>query len=285
MSHRGRLNVIINIVSRPAAEIFAGFEDVDPRSVLGGGDVKYHIGATGMFTGAKWQAGAHPPGVEPQPPGGGRSRSAGSRAGQADANRARRQTQGAAGSDARRLRLCGAGNHGRDAEPCQPARLHRRRNGAHHRQQPHRLHHESDRCLFRPLLVRSRQAPADSHLSRQRRRCRCGGACRPHGARVSLRVRYRRGGRSHRLPAAWSLRSGRSDHHPADPVSQDQRPSHAVPDLRQERGSRCAAVRGEISGRARRRREGRQEHGQEAADAPVAQLLGAVSWRSLQSGG
>lgn len=52
MSHRGRLNVIINIVQRPAAEVFAGFEDVDPRSVLGGGDVKYHIGATGTFTGA-----------------------------------------------------------------------------------------------------------------------------------------------------------------------------------------------------------------------------------------
>ena len=52
MSHRGRLNVIINIVRRPAAEIFAGFEDVDPRSVLGGGDVKYHIGATGVFTAA-----------------------------------------------------------------------------------------------------------------------------------------------------------------------------------------------------------------------------------------
>jgi 2-oxoglutarate dehydrogenase E1 component len=51
MSHRGRLNVIINIVSRPAAEIFAGFEDVDPRSVLGGGDVKYHIGATGIYIG------------------------------------------------------------------------------------------------------------------------------------------------------------------------------------------------------------------------------------------
>ena len=53
MSHRGRLNVIINIVRVVrAAEIFAGFEDVDPRSVLGGGDVKYHIGATGVFTGA-----------------------------------------------------------------------------------------------------------------------------------------------------------------------------------------------------------------------------------------
>ncbi len=55
MSHRGRLNVIINIVNRPAAEIFAGFEDVDPRSVLGGGDVKYHIGATGIYTGANGQ--------------------------------------------------------------------------------------------------------------------------------------------------------------------------------------------------------------------------------------
>src|SRR5579862_4347193 len=55
MSHRGRLNVIINIVQRPAAEIFAGFEDVDPRSVLGGGDVKYHIGATGVYTGASGQ--------------------------------------------------------------------------------------------------------------------------------------------------------------------------------------------------------------------------------------
>ena len=51
MSHRGRLNVILNIVRRPAEEIFAGFEDVDPRSVLGGGDVKYHIGATGIYSG------------------------------------------------------------------------------------------------------------------------------------------------------------------------------------------------------------------------------------------
>ncbi|HEX3525553.1 MAG TPA: 2-oxoglutarate dehydrogenase E1 component [Thermoanaerobaculia bacterium] len=47
MSHRGRLNVMVHTVARPAAEIFAGFEDVDPRSILGGGDVKYHMGATG----------------------------------------------------------------------------------------------------------------------------------------------------------------------------------------------------------------------------------------------
>ncbi len=51
MSHRGRLSVIVNIMGRDPSEIFAKFEDVDPRSVLGGGDVKYHIGATGMFEG------------------------------------------------------------------------------------------------------------------------------------------------------------------------------------------------------------------------------------------
>jgi len=49
MSHRGRLNVMVHTVGRDAAEVFARFEDVDPRSVLGGGDVKYHMGATGEY--------------------------------------------------------------------------------------------------------------------------------------------------------------------------------------------------------------------------------------------
>jgi 2-oxoglutarate dehydrogenase E1 component len=50
MSHRGRLNVIAHVARRDPQEIFAGFEDVDPRSVLGSGDVKYHMGATGEYT-------------------------------------------------------------------------------------------------------------------------------------------------------------------------------------------------------------------------------------------
>jgi len=50
MSHRGRLTVMTLIVGIPPDNIFAGFEDVDPRSVLGGGDVKYHHGATGEYT-------------------------------------------------------------------------------------------------------------------------------------------------------------------------------------------------------------------------------------------
>ncbi|MGD0512417.1 MAG: 2-oxoglutarate dehydrogenase E1 component [Terriglobales bacterium] len=49
MSHRGRLNVIVNVAKRAPEEVFAGFEDVDPRSVLGSGDVKYHMGATGEY--------------------------------------------------------------------------------------------------------------------------------------------------------------------------------------------------------------------------------------------
>jgi 2-oxoglutarate dehydrogenase E1 component len=50
MTHRGRLNVMVHIVGCPAAQLFAHFEDPDPRSVLGGGDVRYHLGATGRYT-------------------------------------------------------------------------------------------------------------------------------------------------------------------------------------------------------------------------------------------
>jgi 2-oxoglutarate dehydrogenase E1 component len=49
MSHRGRLNVVMHVANRPAEQVFAEFEDVDPRSVLGSGDVKYHMGATGEY--------------------------------------------------------------------------------------------------------------------------------------------------------------------------------------------------------------------------------------------
>jgi 2-oxoglutarate dehydrogenase E1 component len=50
MSHRGRLNVLANIVGKPMGEIFKEFEgSVDPNSVQGSGDVKYHLGMTGRF--------------------------------------------------------------------------------------------------------------------------------------------------------------------------------------------------------------------------------------------
>ena len=49
MSHRGRLNVMVHAACKPPHEVVGGFEDVDPRSVLGAGDVKYHVGATGTY--------------------------------------------------------------------------------------------------------------------------------------------------------------------------------------------------------------------------------------------
>jgi 2-oxoglutarate dehydrogenase E1 component len=44
MAHRGRLNVLANILNKNIREIFAAFEDGDPEKYLGTGDVKYHLG-------------------------------------------------------------------------------------------------------------------------------------------------------------------------------------------------------------------------------------------------
>ena len=50
MSHRGRLNVLANIVGKSYDQIFREFEGyVDPTSVQGSGDVKYHLGAVGKY--------------------------------------------------------------------------------------------------------------------------------------------------------------------------------------------------------------------------------------------
>ena len=50
MPHRGRLNVLANIVGKPYAKIFNEFEgNIDPGSAQGSGDVKYHLGADGTF--------------------------------------------------------------------------------------------------------------------------------------------------------------------------------------------------------------------------------------------
>jgi multifunctional 2-oxoglutarate metabolism enzyme len=50
MAHRGRLNVLANIVGKSYAQIFGEFEgNLDPRTTHGSGDVKYHLGAEGIF--------------------------------------------------------------------------------------------------------------------------------------------------------------------------------------------------------------------------------------------
>ncbi|HNB00067.1 MAG TPA: thiamine pyrophosphate-dependent enzyme, partial [Marmoricola sp.] len=50
MAHRGRLNVLANIVGKSYSQIFQEFEgNIDPRTIQGSGDVKYHLGADGVF--------------------------------------------------------------------------------------------------------------------------------------------------------------------------------------------------------------------------------------------
>ena len=51
MAHRGRLNVLANIVGKSFGQIFSEFEgNLDPRTAHGSGDVKYHLGAEGTYT-------------------------------------------------------------------------------------------------------------------------------------------------------------------------------------------------------------------------------------------
>jgi 2-oxoglutarate dehydrogenase E1 component len=51
MAHRGRLNVLVNIVGKSYEQLFTEFEgNIDPESIQGSGDVKYHLGQTGKFT-------------------------------------------------------------------------------------------------------------------------------------------------------------------------------------------------------------------------------------------
>ncbi|MEI7546732.1 MAG: multifunctional oxoglutarate decarboxylase/oxoglutarate dehydrogenase thiamine pyrophosphate-binding subunit/dihydrolipoyllysine-residue succinyltransferase subunit [Actinomycetota bacterium] len=57
MAHRGRLNVLANVMGKSYDQIFKEFEGhVDPSSVQGSGDVKYHLGATGTYLGSNGES-------------------------------------------------------------------------------------------------------------------------------------------------------------------------------------------------------------------------------------
>jgi 2-oxoglutarate dehydrogenase E1 component len=55
MAHRGRLNVLSNIVGKSPQQIFREFEDRDPKLNEGRGDVKYHLGHSGNWKAANGQ--------------------------------------------------------------------------------------------------------------------------------------------------------------------------------------------------------------------------------------
>ncbi|MCC5942656.1 MAG: multifunctional oxoglutarate decarboxylase/oxoglutarate dehydrogenase thiamine pyrophosphate-binding subunit/dihydrolipoyllysine-residue succinyltransferase subunit [Balneolaceae bacterium] len=50
MAHRGRLNILVNIMNKPYRKVFADFEgNIDPETIQGSGDVKYHLGSKGFY--------------------------------------------------------------------------------------------------------------------------------------------------------------------------------------------------------------------------------------------
>ncbi len=54
MAHRGRLNMLVNVIHKPYDQIFSQFEgNIDPGTIQGSGDVKYHIGMKGSHTTAE----------------------------------------------------------------------------------------------------------------------------------------------------------------------------------------------------------------------------------------
>ena len=152
MPHRGRLNVLANIVGKPYSQIFTEFEgNLNPSQAHGSGDVKYHLGATGtyiqMFGDNDIEVSLV---ANPSAPGGRRPGARGPGAGQAGpaGPRATATADGlhrGADDAARRRRVRRPGRGGRDAEPGAAARLPHRRHHPHHRQQPDRLHHLAGR--------------------------------------------------------------------------------------------------------------------------------------------
>ena len=87
MAHRGRLNVLANVLGKPPAEIFTEFLDrATDLSGESGGDVKYHLGYSSDRVTAGGP-GAHLAGLQPQPPRVGEHRGAGAHARQAGPHR------------------------------------------------------------------------------------------------------------------------------------------------------------------------------------------------------
>ncbi|MFT4703722.1 MAG: 2-oxoglutarate dehydrogenase E1 component, partial [Bradymonadia bacterium] len=50
MAHRGRLNVLVNILKKTHHELFSAFDDKDSEELIGRGDVKYHLGHSSTHT-------------------------------------------------------------------------------------------------------------------------------------------------------------------------------------------------------------------------------------------
>ena len=241
MAHRGRLNVLVNLLGKSPKDLFIEFEgQYDLKKLRGSGDVKYHKGFSADL---KTPAGnvhvalafnpSHLEVVNPVVEGSVRARQ--ERRGDATGR------QGARRADPRRRRLRGTGRRdGDDAAVAGPGLLHGRL-GSHHHQQSGRFHHlESARCALDAVLLGCREDDRGADLPRQRRRSRGGLFRHAFRARIPAQVPQGRGHRSRMLSPARTQRGRRACGDPAVDV-----PGHP------QEADRASAVRGQAGGRGR----------------------------------
>ena len=154
MSHRGRLNVLANVMAKPYRAIFSEFAggSANPEDVGGSGDVKYHLGTSSdrEFDGIKVHLSLRP---QSKPSRGGRSGRARQGPRPADRLCAIPKGTGAAGPAPRRRGLRRPGHRLRMFRLLRHPRLQHRRLHPFRRQQPGRLHHLA-RSSPAPRLIR-----------------------------------------------------------------------------------------------------------------------------------
>jgi hypothetical protein len=192
MAHRGRLNVLANVMGKPYRVIFNEFAggSANPEDVGGSGDVKYHLGTSSDREFRRHQ-GALVARPQPQPPRSGRSgraRQGARRSGDAGRYAGER---GSAGAAARRRRLRRPGHRRRVFRLLRPSRLRDRRHDPFRDQQSGGLHHLA---RLRPLIALPfghRQVSPGADPARQRRRSGSGDLRLQARHRISADVQAR----------------------------------------------------------------------------------------------
>ena len=173
MAHRGRLNVLSNVMGKPYRAIFHEFAGgaTNPADVGGSGDVKYHLGTSTdrEFDGNKVHLSllpnpSHLEAVDPVVLG--KARAVQTIKGDEEGDTV------LADPAARRRGLRGAGDRRRMLRLLRPARLRHRRDDPFRHQQPGRLHHQPAVRALVALSVGHRQVGPVADPPRQRRRSR-----------------------------------------------------------------------------------------------------------------
>ena len=219
MAHRGRLNVLVNLLGKSPSVLFNEFEGkYDTAHMQGSGDVKYHKGFSsdlrtpgGNVHVALAFNPSHLEVVNPVVEGSVRARQ--ERRGDIEGH-AR-----AAHPHPRRRGLRGPGRGHGDAAAVAGARVLHRRQRARHRQQPGGFHHlRSARCALDDVLLGRRQDARDADFPREWRRSGSRGVRHAPRARVSPAFPQGRGHRSRLLSPPRPQRGRRTIGHAADDV-------------------------------------------------------------------